>query len=507
MINGFATKKGTRDWAEGHPGLRYNDLNSTGLVVSQAGFGSYRVDLNDIHLTSLSKALRAGINLMDTSSNYSDGGSEELIGEALKNLIEADDIKRDQVVVVSKVGYLQGQNYEMSQFRKQEGREFKELVLYGKGLEHCIHPEFLEDQLTRSLDRLNMDCVDVYLLHNPEYYLGWAKASKMNLEEARKEYYRRIQQAFQYLEKEVKNGRIQYYGVSSNTFPKASSDREFTCLEEMWGLAERISKDHHFKVIQLPMNLFERGAAVQTNQPNGQTVLQFVRDKNIGVLINRPLNAIIDNKLLRLADVEAETPVREDKIQKFIEDLVASETKFKESLVYTLELDSTAQKQMIEYLSPGSVLISNWKSFTNYTQWYEVVSQYFSPRVNSAVQFLTDMEPLPMPVSYWMETHVESIHRVLRAIDAHYKVEAAEKAHKIKGITKEADGEWGLASTLSQMAVRALRSTEGVTSVLVGMRQDNYIDDVMSELAKEVHIKDRKESWQKLDETLKAENI
>ncbi len=506
-MNGFATKEGTKKWAEQHNSLDYRDLSSTGLVVSQAGFGSYRVDLNDIHLGALSKALRAGINLIDTSSNYSNGGSEELIGEALQKLIESGDIRRDQVVVVSKVGYLQGQNYELSQFRKQEGREFKELVLYGTGLEHCIHPEFLEDQLNRSLDRLNMDCIDVYLLHNPEYYLGWAKTSNVDVEEAKKEYYRRIQQAFQYLEKEVERGRIQYYGISSNTFPKESSDHEFSSLEEMWSLAEGLSKDHHFRVIQLPMNLFERGAAVQINQASGQTVLRFAKDKNLGVLINRPLNAIIDNKLIRLADVEGETPVREDKIQKFIEDLTVSEAKFKESLVYTLELDSESQKQMIEYLSPGSVLINNWKNFINYTQWYEVLTQYFSPRVNSAVQFLTDIEPLPMPVSYWMETHVDSIHRVFRAIDSHYKVEAAEKADKIKRITKEADGDWGLASNLSQMAVRALRSTEGVTSVLVGMRQDGYVDDVVSDLSKEVDVKDRTESWQKLDEKLKAENI
>ncbi|GMT49566.1 MAG: aldo/keto reductase [bacterium] len=507
MINGFATKEGTQKWAEQYDSLEYRDLNSTGLMVSQAGFGSYRVDLNDIHLSALSKALRAGVNLIDTSSNYSDGGSEELVGEAMQKLIESGDIRRDQVVVVSKVGYLQGQNYELSQSRKQDGREFKELVVYSKGLEHCIHPEFLEDQLNRSLERLNMDCIDVYLLHNPEYYLGWAKAGGMALEEARKEYYRRIQQAFQYLEKEVEGRRIQYYGVSSNTFPKESSDREFSSLEEMWGLAEGISKDHHFRVIQLPMNLFERGAAVQVNQPSGQTVLRFARDKNLGVLINRPLNAIIDNKLIRLADVEGETPVREDKIQKFIEDLIASETKFKESLVYTLELNSEAQKQMIEYLSPGSVLINNWKNFINYTQWYEVLTQYFSPRVNSAVQFLTDMEPLPMPVSYWMETYVDSIHRVFRAIDSHYKVEAAEKADKIKRITKEADGDWSLASNLSQMAVRALRSTEGVCSVLVGMRQDGYVDDVISGLSEKVVVKDRMESWQRLDETLKAESI
>jgi hypothetical protein len=48
------------------------------------------------------------------------------------------------------------------------------LVEYAEGLEHCIHPDFLDDQIGRSLDRLGLDALDGYLLHNPEYYLGWA---------------------------------------------------------------------------------------------------------------------------------------------------------------------------------------------------------------------------------------------------------------------------------------------------------------------------------------------
>jgi aryl-alcohol dehydrogenase-like predicted oxidoreductase len=61
------------------------------------------------------------------------------------------------VVVVSKGGYLQGQNYAMSQQRKQDGNPFADVVEYADGLEHCIHPDFLDDQIGRSLDRLGLD--------------------------------------------------------------------------------------------------------------------------------------------------------------------------------------------------------------------------------------------------------------------------------------------------------------------------------------------------------------
>jgi aryl-alcohol dehydrogenase-like predicted oxidoreductase len=81
-------------------------------------------------------ALQQGINLIDTSSNYADGGSERLVGQVLADL--ADEVSREAVVVVSKVGYLQGQNYALSQERKEAGRPFPDLVEYASGLEHCM---------------------------------------------------------------------------------------------------------------------------------------------------------------------------------------------------------------------------------------------------------------------------------------------------------------------------------------------------------------------------------
>ena len=55
----------------------YGPLGSTGLSVSRFGFGGYRVtDESSQHGEALSKALLEGANLVDTSTNYTDGGSE-----------------------------------------------------------------------------------------------------------------------------------------------------------------------------------------------------------------------------------------------------------------------------------------------------------------------------------------------------------------------------------------------------------------------------------------------
>jgi len=193
------TPSGTADWV-GRQGLSLSEMGRTGLFVSQAGFGGYRIAAGVMaHAHALRRALISGINLIDTSANYGDGASEELVGEVLEDLIQAKDLRREAVVVVSKAGYLQGHNYALSQARRRQGQPFPELVPYAEGLEHCIHPEFLDDQLTRSLARLRLETLDVYLLHNPEYFLSWAFKNGMDPAEAQGEYYRRIENAFRYL--------------------------------------------------------------------------------------------------------------------------------------------------------------------------------------------------------------------------------------------------------------------------------------------------------------------
>ena len=263
---------------------------------------------------------------------------------------------------------------------------------YADGLEHCIHPEFLEDQLTRALERLRLETIDVYLLHNPEYYLGWTAHNGLDPSAAQIEYDRRIANAFRHLETEVTRGRIRWYGISSNTFPAPASDPQFTCLERVWEMAESIGPEHHFGVVQLPMNLYEDGAVLLANQPCGMTALEFARQKNLGVLINRPLNAFTENRLLRLADVDAAESLPAEEIEK----------------------------------------------------------------------------------------RIETITSTLAA----------------------ADPDWGGNASLSQLAVRALRSTAGISCVLVGMRRTAYVDDILTELATPVARKDRKASWQKLHQLL-----
>jgi aryl-alcohol dehydrogenase-like predicted oxidoreductase len=315
---GSASAEGTRRSAqraidEGTSASAYRALGRTGLVTSSLGFGGYRIDdRTPEHAAALEQALPGGVNLIDTSTNYTDGSSETCIGNVLARH------RREEVIVVSKVGYVQGQALAMARACEQRGAAFPEMVKYTDGCWHCIHPEFLADQLERSLGRLRVETVDVYLLHNPEYLFTDAtkRPRSGSLEALRDEFYDRIRRAFSHLEGEVRRGRIGFYGVSSNTFVVPASDPEATSLERMWTIAGEVAREHHFAVAQLPANLFESGAMRMRNNLAGtRTVLEFAQEHDLAVLVNRPLNAFYREQLIRLAD----TPVRSPDVHALID--------------------------------------------------------------------------------------------------------------------------------------------------------------------------------------------
>lgn len=499
MIHGCASAAGTREWLGFHEPLACAPLGRTQLMVSRAGFGGYRITTGvGEHARALQHALASGINLIDTSANYADGGSEELVGQVLAHMIEPGELRREAVVVVSKAGYLQGQNYAESQERQRRGEPFPDLVPYGEGLEHCIHPAFLEDQLTRSLERLQLQTLDVFLLHNPEYYLGWAVKNGTPTDAAQAEYYRRIENAFRHLEAEAVGGRIRWYGISSNTFPAASSDPQFTCLERVWEIAESISKKHHFGVVQLPMNLFESGAVLTPNQSSGLTVLELARQKNLGVLINRPLNAFTGNRLVRLAETGEKAEVSAEEVAERIQALSDSEKAFSSRILPDLGVDSSMGARIQAQLLAADALRQAWRSFSGYDHWRQVRDDYLLPRIRGVLEFLDAHAAGSRELSAWRDTYTSALEAAFESLGGVHAQAAARETAQIKSALAAADPDWAGEAPLSRLAVRALRLTEGVSCVLVGMRRPKYVKDVLAELNTPVAPKDRQASWQTL---------
>jgi len=389
MASGFARPEGIAPWKKQHPDLDYRPLGRTGLDVSAAGFGSYRIDPSTpAHGEALAAALNGGINLIDTSANYGYGQAEVVIGAVLRHLFAAGDLKREAVVLVSKVGFL---HPEEEKFHLEQGRTFQEVVALGEQLHYCLHPDFVRDQLTYSLNRLGCDCLDGYLLHNPESLLQAAIKQGTPIEEARAVTYGRIRAAFALLEDEVAGGRIRSYGVSSNTLSRPSDQPRFLSLAELWDIAESLGSDHHFRIVQFPMNLMERFPLFERNLPGGKSLLEFCLEKQLGVLINRPLNASVQGRTFRLAEPES---------------------------------------------------------------------------------FLADSDPNFALFRSQLQT--------------------------FKSLVQAADADWRDVASLSQAALRALRTTAGIDTVLMGMRKAGYVAEVLHELRQAVARRDRTVAWREL---------
>jgi hypothetical protein len=491
MIPSKATTHDTANYCEKFSGLKHKQLGKGGLMVSACGFGCYRVDYRvREHFEALEYALLGGINLIDTSSNYSDGGSEILIGNVLQKLAENGKIKREEIVVVTKGGYIQASNYERAKRKEQEGNPFKEVVEYSEGLWHSIHPGFLEEQITISLERLRLDTIDVYLLHNPEYFLDSPLAKELSLDELRHEYYRRIKCTFEHLEKEVEKGRISCYGISSNSFGYKSDDQTFTSLEKCINKANEVKPDNHFYIIQFPLNLYERGSITNKNQnKDSETLLEFAVKNNLGILVNRPLNAIVNKKLNRIADFEiSEEYLKLDQSQIIAEInlLERVEEDFLKEYIEVLNLSEQNREAVSYFLKAGQLLKENWKNFGSIENFNDVKKQFLIPRVNFAFSTMLKSPNITDEMKNRLDRIARQVNKLMNIIETIYGVMANTRSKALhkklnKFIDQESLQQFDKLS-LSQKSILLINSLEQVSCTLVGMRNKKYVDDVIGSL-------------------------
>ncbi len=461
--------------------IGYVSVGSTGLTTSKVGFGGYRID-DEIatHREALERALLSGCNLIDTSTNYTDGGSERCVGAVLGALARAGKMRREEVIVVSKIGYVQGINLTLVQEREDAGEPFPEMVKYMDGCWHCIHPQFLAEQLQRSLARLQLDTLDVCLLHNPEYFFSDAKKrGRGGLENLRTEFYRRLRDAFAFLESQVAAGTIRWYGVSSNTAVSPAPDPEATSLSRMLDAArEAGGVGHHFRVLQVPMNLFESGGVLERNTgPNNQqTVLEAALEAGIGVLINRPLNAIVGGRMLRLADFLVKgKPLDIDTQIRIVADL---EAEWRQRLAPDIRT-TRGSLSPNEFFRWTDQLQGLPGQLENLEHWQHIEGQIILPQVGRLLRVLDQSleGELARVWPSWRDRYVDELTKLLGEFRRQAATRSQEQSTAIAAaidplLPPERRGE-----SLSRKALWVLASTPGVSCVLNGMRRPSYVED------------------------------
>lgn len=234
-------------------------LSSIGLGTY---LGNYDSDADQQYHDAVVRAVESGCNVIDSAINYRLQRSERSIGTALKEL-SARGFNRDEIVIATKGGFIpydgappeDSRSYFEETFVKPGIAGFSDVI----GGVHCMTPSYLLDQIDRSLRNLDLECVDIYYVHNPETQLG--KISRDQFDE-------RLLRAFEALEGAVAAGKIRIYGTATwNGFRNDSRAKDYLSLAEIIALAVKAGgKAHHFKAIQLPLNLGMTEALSLANQ-------------------------------------------------------------------------------------------------------------------------------------------------------------------------------------------------------------------------------------------------
>ena len=161
--------------------MKYNLLGNTGLKVSELCLGTmtfggkgYFKAIGNLGQETVDQLIKrsidAGINFIDTANVYSEGLSEEMTGQAIKNL----GLNRDELVIATKV------RGKMGDGPNDAGLTRKHIM----------------QQVEASLKRLQLDYIDLYQTHSFDPLTPW-------------------EDTLWALDDLVKSGKVRYIGASN----------------------------------------------------------------------------------------------------------------------------------------------------------------------------------------------------------------------------------------------------------------------------------------------------
>ncbi|MGA7933729.1 MAG: aldo/keto reductase, partial [Kovacikia sp.] len=149
-------------------------------------------------------ALEQGIRFFDTADSYGEGRSEEILGKAFQSYQNAN------FVICTKFGNR----------RDNQGNPFQD-----------FSPEWLEKAVINSLNRLQIDCIDVLLFHSPPDDFDWENYDVTILNQL------------------LHKGYIKKYGVSSKTINGAlrvAESRFGSAIEAIFNALDRRAEEYLF---------------------------------------------------------------------------------------------------------------------------------------------------------------------------------------------------------------------------------------------------------------------
>ena len=212
----------------GTSGLKVSSLCLGAMTFGESsGFMKGVTSSDDEGKRVFDRAIERGVNLIDTANVYSDGKSEELVGEWVKD-------RRSKVLVATKCRFPVG--------------PMSEAGPHDKGLSR----KHIHEACEASLKRLKTDVIDLYQVHMQDVTV-------------------RIEETMRALDDLVTQGKVRYVGCSNYT--------GYRLVESLW--ASEKSRSHRFEAVQLQWSLLERGAE--------REVVPACKNHGLGVLVWSPL--------------------------------------------------------------------------------------------------------------------------------------------------------------------------------------------------------------------------
>ncbi|HEY8733122.1 MAG TPA: aldo/keto reductase [Puia sp.] len=274
--------------------MKYNLLGNTGLKVSELCFGTMTFGgkgrfkpigtLGQEPVDALmKKAIDGGINFIDTANVYSEGLSEELTGQSIRNL----GLHRDDLVLATKV------RGKMSEGPNGSGLTRKHIV----------------QQAEASLRRLQVDYIDLYQIHSYDPLTPF-------------------EETLSALDDLVRSGKVRYIGASNLA---------------AWQLMKAIACSEHHRIskfVSLQAYYTIAGRDLE------REIIPLLQDQKLGLMVWSPLaGGLLSGKYSRDKEKEADgrranfdfPPVNKDRVFEIV-DLLQPMAKAKGATVAGLAL-------------------------------------------------------------------------------------------------------------------------------------------------------------------------
>ncbi|KAJ7271882.1 aryl-alcohol dehydrogenase [Mycena haematopus] len=210
------------------PKMQYVRLGNSGLKVSRIILGcmSYGTPKwqtwvldEEEGFKHIKAAYDAGINTFDTANVYSNGFSEVCLGKAIRKF----NLPRDEIVVMTKLYFVVGREPNVIMF----GNSAENPDHAGYCNQHGLSRKHIFDSVKHSLERLQLDYIDVLQCHRFDYDTP-------------------IEETMQALHDVVQAGYVRYIGMSSCYAYQFSAMQNYAIQNK---LTPFISMQNHYSLV------------------------------------------------------------------------------------------------------------------------------------------------------------------------------------------------------------------------------------------------------------------